>query len=52
MAGRPRTTFNKLQRERDRQEKQAEKRLRRLGMNTGPAEPSVRVSDDETPAEK
>ena len=31
MAGRPRTTFDKLQRERARQEKQAAKRARRQG---------------------
>ncbi len=31
MAGRPRTTFDKLQKERSRQEKQAAKRARRQG---------------------
>ena len=39
MAGRPRTTFDKLQKERSRQEKQAAKRARRQGgtsMEGGP----------------
>lgn len=33
MAGRQRTTFNKLQRERARQQKQAAKRARRQGLS-------------------
>jgi hypothetical protein len=41
MAGRPRTTFDKLQRERARQEKQAAKRARRQGttLDGSPYEP-------------
>ena len=41
MAGRPRTTFDKLQRERARQEKQAAKRARRQGttVDGSPFEP-------------
>lgn len=53
MAGRPRTTFDKLQRERARQEKQAAKRARRQGtsLDGSPFGPSEREPrNDEEPA--
>ena len=47
MAGRQRTTFAKLQRERARQEKQAAKRARRQGLDPGPeGGEAPRTSDD------
>jgi hypothetical protein len=48
MAGRQRTTFAKLQRERARQEKQAAKRARRQGLEPGPEE-GGRTSDEYDP---
>ena len=54
MAGRPRTTFDKLQRERARQEKQAAKRARRQGptVDGSPFEPREHreVDPSEAPA--
>jgi hypothetical protein len=47
MAGRQRTTFAKLQRERARQEKQAAKRARRQGLDTGPEGGEEPRSSDE-----
>ncbi len=45
MAGRQRTTFAKLQRERARQEKQAAKRARRQGLDRGTERDEASSSD-------
>ena len=56
MAARPRTTFDKLQKERARQEKQAAKRARRQGTSVvdgrplDPMEPRQVNPDDMPPA--
>ena len=46
MAARPRTTFNKLQKERARQEKQAAKRARRQGKATTAPEDGAGEQDE------